>query len=140
MIADWEECELTGITAIDSDHRMVLAVVNELEVAIGVDSPAEVMATTFDALIRRVEDHFRREEAEFAGLAVAQLDRHGAEHRAIAARTHQIKATWLAGGVTALDNQALRRFAWAWLRHIHTADLELAAALKVNDPFTPARR
>lgn len=130
MIVDWEECEITGIARVDSDHRMVVALVNELGVALSVDSPAEVMAATFDALIRQVDEHFHREEADFSGLATARAESHRTEHRAIAALPRQLKAAWLAGGPAALDDLALRRFARAWLRHIHTADLELAATLK----------
>ena len=129
MIVEWEECEVTGIARVDADNRMVVALVNELEVALAVDSPAEVMAATFDALIRQVDEHFGREEAAFAGLAAMRADGHAAEHRAIAALTRELKAAWRAGGPGALDDQALRRFARAWLHHIHTADLELAAAL-----------
>lgn len=130
MNIEWNECEVTGIPRIDADHRMVLALVNELTVAIRVNSPAEVMNATFDTLIRRVDEHFREEEAEFAALPQARADGHTAEHLAVAALTRDLKAAWQGGGAATLDDLALKRFARAWLRHIHTADLELAAALK----------
>ena len=126
MIVEWQDCKETGIAAIDSDHRMVIDIVNELEVAVGVKSPAEVMAATLDALTRRVDDHFRREEAEFADFDSRKVERHCAEHREISSLAQGLSSAWQIAP-DSLDRTALRLFAGRWLHHIHTSDLDLMA-------------
>lgn len=108
MIVQWREQFAHGSAAIDTDHRVVIDMINDLDVAIAVASPPEVVARVLDAMAERIADHLRRED----GAAAA------GGGREILARVCQLRDDWRRGTRTRLDRGQLVALGRRWVSHI----------------------
>lgn len=112
MIAIWDQRLSVGDPVIDSEHRQVIALLNEIDVALSVAAPAQVVDRALDALTRAIDRHFMPENpVEPAGPRVG-------EHAALAAGAHRLLQAWRTGHRDDVDRRALMTLASRWLSHI----------------------
>ena len=79
---EWHDGMSVGATLIDSDHRALIAIINELhdmlEVGQAVDRTA--MANHFKELVKYTQYHFSREVSMLRAAGYAQLNNHAKSH------------------------------------------------------------
>lgn len=114
----------TGIRAIDNDHRLLIDIANSLADDVDRNKGQEELGATLEALIRYVDEHFRREEKIMTDCAYENLGQHMREHQNLARsaydihllyRTHPEQVPW-ADVVSFMNN---------WLRH-HILETDMA--------------
>jgi hemerythrin len=76
----WNDRLMTGIAAIDGDHRKLVAMINELYEAILAGSSEEALHQILDRLVDYTCFHFSREEAFFTQVHYPEEQQHRAEH------------------------------------------------------------
>ena len=119
MIVQWRDQFAHGRPTIDADHRMVVDMLNELDMAIAVASPPEVVGCALDVLAQRIADHFRREEADLPACDGAQVHARVLDHEEILARVRRLRDEWRQGTRTVLDRGQLQALARWWVGHIN---------------------
>jgi hypothetical protein len=124
MIAIWENRLSTGNSIIDAEHRQVLNLLNELDVAFAVGAPGVVVERALDTLVRAIERHFARD-----GLPAS---RRGGDHAAIASTARKLLQDWRDGAIHSIDRRTLLNLGRRWICHIGRR--ETSAAL----PFPSA--
>jgi hemerythrin len=129
MIIEWKSSFSSGHPLIDSDHRMVIDLLNELDVALAVVAPPEVITTALRTLERRIDEHFQREELHFHALPQDDAQHHSTEHADLRNRIAVLLDDWQNGSGAQLDRSQLLSLAHWWTAHITGADTRLAAAL-----------
>ena len=118
---EWSQAWVTGNSAIDGDHKMLVQYVNELNQAMLQGKGRSVAVDTLAKLNRYVREHFSREEAIFRQGGLKSLARHQQEHAALAARVEQFHGELEAGRAT-LSAEILT-FLREWLiNHVLGAD------------------
>ena len=78
----------TGITIIDSQHKRLVEIINELNDAFQAGRSDEIMGAIFDELVAYTETHFTVEEKLMANHGYAEIENHKREHKVF---TDQIK-------------------------------------------------
>lgn len=106
MIAIWDSRFSVGNALADAEHRQVISILNEVEVARSVGAPPEVIGMALESLVRTIDAHFARDRSPCG------------EHNAIAASAHRIRASWQAGACNTLDRRTLVNLARRWIDHM----------------------
>lgn len=118
----WSEAYAVGNAMLDSDHRILLSLLNQLQDATETGQSRAVVGTVVNVLVEYTEHHFRREEALMAAAGYPQLEAHMASHRDLEARVRDIRDRWNDGERSVLDDEVLT-FLKKWLtEHILGAD------------------
>lgn len=133
-ILAWSEACSVGSAMIDSDHRILINLVNQLHDAVETGQSRDVLGSVLNVLTEYVEHHFHREELLMTSIGYPDREEHCASHRALEARVRDLRDRWLAGDRQVLDDEAMH-FLKRWLtEHILRADqayrpwIEAAAA------------
>lgn len=106
MIAIWDAHLSVGDPLLDAEHRRVVALLNELGVALAVGAPALVVEKALETLVRTIDTHFARDE------------RMVGEHVALSASAHRLLEEWRHGRREVLDRRALVGLAGRWIAHM----------------------
>ena len=77
---EWNDRYLTGVRAIDNDHRMLFLIVNTLIREVETAANSSVIASTISMLVDYTEVHFTREENYMAQYGYPELEEHRIEH------------------------------------------------------------
>lgn len=118
----WSESFGVGNAMLDSDHRILFNLLNQLHDAVDTGQSRDVVASVVKVLVEYTEHHFAREEALLEQAGFPHLDGHRQAHRALEARVRDIRDRWAAGERQALDEEVLA-FLKKWLTdHILDAD------------------
>jgi hemerythrin len=120
MIAIWDNRLSVGEAAIDAEHRLVLNLLNELDVAFSVKAPAKVVEKAMESLVRAVERHFARDAATYGPVG---------RHEAYLAKVRRLLDAWRSGDHRAVDRRTLMDLARRWIDHIGRRE-PLGQALK----------
>jgi hemerythrin-like metal-binding protein len=126
----WSEKLATGIAAIDSQHRALLADVGALGRAADAGEPDRTVE-----LLRSVEGlislHFATEEQFMRSAGYPGLAGHGAVHREFVGAYLQRRSEVVASGLPAAGVVELADWLSAWVHaHVRSADTEMAAFLR----------
>lgn len=120
---DWGEIIEMGIPFVDSDHRVLLRLLNLLEDSLAASEDSSVVSSVLQSLTEYTAYHFRREEAFLEVCGYPDL----ADHRAVHERLRRDVASFMAdlhndpASIAALE---LRDFVKAWLiEHILGDDM-----------------
>lgn len=118
----WSEAYGVGNAMLDSDHRILINLLNQLHDATETGQSREVVGTVVNVLAEYTEHHFRREEAMMAQAGYPELAAHQAVHRTLETKVRDIRDRWMAGERSVLDEEVLA-FLKKWLTdHILGAD------------------
>ncbi|MGE5475803.1 MAG: bacteriohemerythrin [Bacteroidales bacterium] len=122
MTLAWSEAYAVGSAMLDSDHRILFNLLNQLQDATETGQSRSVVGTVVGVLVEYTEHHFRREEAAMAAAGYPNLEAHRAIHRDLEAQVRRIRDRWNAGERSVLDDEVLA-FLKKWLtEHILGAD------------------
>ncbi|MEO0036005.1 MAG: hypothetical protein RLZZ501_2028 [Pseudomonadota bacterium] len=108
MIAIWDGSLSVGDVTLDAEHRLVVDLLNELDVALAVGAPFAVVEMALDALGRTVAGHFARSAGPHPP----------GEHDRILGRVRQVQQAWLLGQRQRVDRRALLDLGRRWIAHI----------------------
>lgn len=118
----WSEAYAVGNAMLDSDHRILMDLINQLHDATETGQSRAVVSTVVSVLVEYTEHHFRREEAVLAAANYPHLDAHRQSHHALEEKVRAIRDRWNAGERSALDDEVMS-FLKRWLtEHILGAD------------------
>ncbi len=77
---EWMESFSVHVPAVDSDHKVLISLVNEVVTAISEHHGREVMRDTLTRLVEYTAYHFDREEHIMAEWRFPELEQHRAQH------------------------------------------------------------
>ena len=120
----WTEALRVGVDSVDTDHKFLISLINQLDEAIEADQDRDVVGSVLNALLDYTVYHFRREEALMDACAYPELDQHRRAHAQLTDRVRAIRADYLnrPDGVVGADVLA---FLKDWLtQHILGTDME----------------
>lgn len=130
----WNESYGVGNSLLDSDHRILFNLVNQLHDAIETGQSRDVVGSVINVLAEYVEHHFRREEAMLARSGFPDLAGHKAQHRMLEREVGAVRDRWLAGDRQALGEDVLA-FLKKWLtEHILVTDKSYGPWVEVLGP------
>jgi hemerythrin-like metal-binding protein len=126
----WTPAMSVGIEALDTDHKMLFGLVNQLDRAIAEGSADTIVASIINGLVDYTEYHFGREEAMMAAVGYAGLDAHRAGHRALVESLQLLRDAY-AGGLRDGIETRLLTFMHDWITgHIRGEDMQYAPVMK----------
>ncbi|MBX9635566.1 MAG: bacteriohemerythrin [Magnetospirillum sp.] len=118
----WSEAYGVGNSMLDSDHRILINLLNQLHDATETGQSREVVGSVINVLLEYTEHHFRREEVLMARSGYPQQAEHESKHRELESRVRAIRDQWTGGNRHVLDDEVLE-FLKKWLTdHILGAD------------------
>ncbi|WP_084005604.1 bacteriohemerythrin [Magnetovibrio blakemorei] len=87
----WSEAMITGVEAIDKDHRVLMKLLNKItRDTVGRTDIGDIV----DKLVDYTHFHFKREETIMEVCAYPGLEEHRAIHKSIAAKVDQLAIKW----------------------------------------------
>ncbi|MFD2365336.1 bacteriohemerythrin [Pseudoduganella sp. GCM10020061] len=124
----WTSDMSVGNTLLDHDHRVLVALVNDLHTATSRGEGREVVGAILDRLFAYTQQHFQREEHHMQRVQYSKAAEHTRLHQDLLRQVLELKARFDAGHVTvAAQVSALLR---DWLSlHILRDDRQFAAEL-----------
>jgi hemerythrin len=128
-LMEWNDRLSVGVDMIDSDHKRLVAMVNELHDAVLAARGKDVLGKTLDGLITYTKTHFAREEAEMAKFNYPKAADHLREHHLLAKQVLDVQAKYRAGNSAVLSMEVMA-FLRDWLlKHIQASDRALGVFL-----------
>ncbi|KAF0222747.1 MAG: hemerythrin-like [Rhodospirillaceae bacterium] len=122
-VLTWSETYSVGSAMIDSDHRILINLINQLQDAIETGQSRDVVGSVINVLVEYVEHHFHREEALMTEIGYPEREQHIQSHRDLENRVREARQRWMAGERQVLDDD-LMVFLKRWLTdHILRADI-----------------
>ncbi|HAZ12632.1 MAG: hemerythrin [Bdellovibrionales bacterium GWA2_49_15] len=120
-IMEWKSELSVGIESIDNQHKELVAMIAELNDAMGKGKGREVLGTIFDKIIQYAGTHFAYEEKLFATHAFPGAAAHKVEHAALVKQALELQGKFKAGQMTI--SFATLDFLMDWLKkHIMGTD------------------
>lgn len=118
----WNDSYSVGNALLDSDHKILFNLVNQLQDAVETGQSRDVVGSVVNVLAEYVEHHFRHEESLMARARYPGLAQHEAQHRRLEDEVRDVRDRWLAGDRRAIGEEVLA-FIRKWLtEHILVAD------------------
>ena len=131
-IIQWTEDMSVGVDSLDSDHKMLISMINQLDDAIRGGKEPEVVGAVLSALLDYTGFHFEREEALMAACGYPDLDAHQRTHEALRAQVAAIHERFIVN-TESIGQRDVLAFLKNWLTaHIMGRD-------KVYAPFMASR-
>ena len=99
MSVDWDDSLTTGIARIDAEHRVFVALIDELEQADSEGGDRDRMQRILREIHAYAVFHFIREENLMADCGYPERDRHRNEHQALLAQYANVMHEYREGRV-----------------------------------------
>ena len=126
----WTPAMSVGVEALDTDHKMLVGLINQLGDAIAANEADAIVASIINGLVDYTEYHFGREEAMMGAAGYAELASHIAIHQGIIEALQRLRDAY-AGGFRDGIERRLLDFMRDWLTgHILGEDMKYAPAMK----------
>jgi hemerythrin-like metal-binding protein len=126
----WTQAMSVGIEALDTDHKMLFGLINQLDTAIAKGESEAIIASVINVLVDYTEYHFGREEAMMAAVDYAGFDAHRTGHRALVEALNHLRAAYTGGFRQGIETSLLE-FMRDWIiGHIQGEDLKYAPFMK----------
>jgi hemerythrin len=120
----WREEYSVGLPDVDHEHRVLIAMINELAEALGPQTPRERIVGALGEICSRIAAHFALEEREMRGLRYVGLGEHKRDHERLLEDILDIMADVESPG--RYDPALLERRLSAWFtEHFRTHDAKL---------------
>jgi hemerythrin len=120
------------VELIDSDHKKLVAMVNELYDAVKAAKGKEVLGKVLDGLVSYTKTHFGHEEVEMAKFKYPKSPDHIKEHTKLTSQVLDVQAKYKAGNSAVLSMEVMA-FLRDWLlKHIQASDKALGEFLKAQ--------
>ncbi|CAA7622981.1 bacteriohemerythrin [Magnetospirillum sp. SS-4] len=118
----WNESLAVGNALLDSDHRLLIDLLNQLHDAIDTGQSRDVIGNVVSVLAEYVEHHFQREEAIMADAGFPGMDAHLSQHRDLGGRVRRVRDRYLAGERGALAEDVVDLLKKWLTEHIQVSD------------------
>lgn len=129
----WTPAMSVGVEALDTDHKMLIGLINQLAGAIAKGEGHEIVASVINGLVDYTEYHFGREEEMMRVCRYPGFTDHVGTHRKIVEALHHLRD---AHGGRASDRieQVLLDFMRVWLvDHILDTDMKYVPTMKGHE-------
>jgi hemerythrin len=131
-LMEWNDRLSVGVEMIDTDHKRLVAMVNELHDAVRANKGKETLGKVLDGLIDYTATHFGREEVEMKKFKYPAAQAHLAEHAALVKKVLEVQAKYRSGNGAVLTMEVMA-FLRDWLlKHIQGTDKALGAFLSAQ--------
>jgi len=90
-IIHWTPDFSVGVSSLDTDHKVLISLINQLDDAIRAGEPRETVNRVLDALLDYTDYHFAREEALMRACGYPEIDAHMRTHATLRAQVHDIR-------------------------------------------------
>lgn len=129
---DWRGEFSVGIETIDTDHKFLVSLINQLEEAVAEGQGKDAVGTVLNALYDFTEYHFSREEHMMAACGYPDIDTHILQHQAMKAQVMEVRDNFLTGQTDGID-RAVLEFLENWMgNHIVCQDLLYQPCMQKN--------
>lgn len=113
-VITWTADFSVGVESLDTDHKVLISLLNHLEEAIIRGEPREAIRRVLDALLDYTDYHFEREEMLMAASRYPDLDAHKQTHRMLRAQVVDIRDRYLRSP-EAIHSREILAFLKNWL-------------------------
>jgi hemerythrin-like metal-binding protein len=127
-IITWNDLMSTHIEPIDSQHKVLVDLINKLHDATNDGREKEVLGDVLKELIDYTEWHFAAEEGPMTAHGYPNYEKHKQEHKKLTEQVRDIKRQFEPGGIEITMD--VMRFLKGWLtNHIIDVDKRLGTFL-----------
>ena len=120
MIAIWDQRLSVGDATLDAEHRQLINLLNEIDVALTVRAPREVIERALVTLADSIERH----------LLIGGV--RSGEHVALISKARRLLEDWRQGLSLSLDRRVLMNLAQRWIAHMGRAERPYASAVNIQ--------
>jgi hemerythrin-like metal-binding protein len=132
VIFPWKEAYNVGIAQVDSQHKGLVKLINDLHSAMQAGKAKEAVGGIIDELIRYTQRHFNDEEAMLRMRGYSKLAAHHAVHQDLTRQVIELRDKFRASKLT-LSIEVMQ-FLKNWLAsHILTHDQAYAKELSARN-------
>jgi hemerythrin-like metal-binding protein len=126
----WTPAMSVGVEVLDTDHKMLFGLINQLADAIAKGEADAIIASIINGLVDYTEYHFGREEAMMRACGYAGLESHLVAHQNIIEALQHFRDAY-AGGFRDGIERRLLDFMRNWITgHILGEDMKYAPVMK----------
>lgn len=129
---NWTRDLETGITVIDTDHKVLVDLLNQAHDCVGDAEESATLGSVLNALVDYTQYHFAREEYLMQAASFPEFSAHKARHDALSRRAREVRASYLENPeqISALE---IMDFLRTWLiEHILKEDFRYRAAVMAH--------
>ena len=90
-IIHWTPDFAVGVSSLDTDHKVLISLINQLDDAIRAGEPQETLTRVLEALLDYTDYHFAREEALMHACGYPDVEAHIRTHNTLRAQVHDIR-------------------------------------------------
>ena len=91
----WEESYSVGVEQMDSDHKKLIQLINNVQTAILYQTDSSFVQEALDELVDYTKTHFQREEELMAANGYPDLEVHKRQHAEMIAKMSEIYGRYL---------------------------------------------
>ncbi len=136
-VVSWTSDLSVGVHAIDTDHKLLLSLINQLHDAIGEGHGQETVGSVLNALLDYTAYHFGREEALMAAAGYPDLEQHKKIHAKLKKKLDGIRKAHAADAAS-IHQEDVLDFLKNWLTdHIQGKDKQYQPHMEAK-PVTVA--
>jgi len=144
---EWTHQMSVGIDVIDTDHKLLIALINQLDDAVKTGQAKETTASVLNVLYDYTDFHFGREERMMAAVGYPDLENHLKSHAALKDKVMEIRDSFSLCDIDGIEGEVMDLLK-DWLKeHIMGRDRlyqaamneHLDAALEAAEDFTPSK-
>jgi hemerythrin-like metal-binding protein len=128
----WNEGYLLGVPLIDSEHKKLFAIADELNEAVIHGDNTRTQKNLLTRFIDNLVTHFEHEEGLMSHYRYPDVEDHADEHRALAAQMTKTKQKLDAGAI-ALPADTMKSLRNWFDRHIRRNDQLAVRHIREND-------
>jgi len=125
----WDDSLSVGIADIDSDHKKLLGLINQLQTAAHYKTDAEFTDKILNDLVEYTKYHFAREENMMSQHQYPGYEDHKKQHDAMVREVEKFIDEYRIDNTRTIENVALYLKNWL-INHIQGSDQEYAPFLK----------
>jgi len=120
---EWTDDFITGIEAIDDDHKLLVSLINQLHEATAAGQNREIITSVLTVLMEYTCTHFAREEKILEKSDYPHLEMHQEKHKVLREQVIEIHRRFVEEEVDSIAGETLV-FLKEWLtKHILGTDL-----------------
>ena len=128
ILIEWVPALSVGNTQIDQEHKVLIAIVNDLYAAINAGSGQAAVGKAMTAMIDYTNTHFSHEEALMQQYRYVDFEKHRKQHEGFVSRLNSLKDAYESNSPEA-GSQLLNLLGNWWTTHITVYDRKLADTL-----------
>jgi hemerythrin len=137
---EWSESMSVGVPLLDSDHKALIQLINQLHNAVEDREESSVLAQIFESLVAYIRLHFEREEQVMEACGYPEISEHKEEHLYFTQNMHYMRDRYFSGEGAGVGRELLV-YLKGWLRHhILTQDMAYKPYAEDNDLADQAAR